>query len=133
MIEPLIATLKWLSLLLKPLACGYLEPSRERLPLITLWKSLVLPIVEYCSLKKCHIQGIEAIQWSYSRKIHCTRSDYWDALKQLSLYSLERWREQNDTRSISGRSLKAIVQTSAMCSDISHESQTWQKMCIATQ
>ena len=40
---------------------------RERLPLLTLWKSLVLPIIEYCSviwspLKKGHIQGIEAIQ-----------------------------------------------------------------------
>ena len=64
---------------------------------ITLWKSLVLPVVEYCSvlwspLKKSHIQEIEAIQWSYIRKILGTRSDYLDE-SSFSLYSLERRRE----------------------------------------
>ena len=68
--------------------------------MLTLWKSLVLPILDYCSQvwspsKIGHIQQIENVQKVFSRKIkwHC-REDYWDRLKSLNLYSLERRRER---------------------------------------
>ena len=66
----------------------------------TLWKSLVLPILDYCSQLWCptkqgHIQQIEAIQKSFTNKIKLDRKyDYWDRLSKLKLYSLQRRRER---------------------------------------
>ena len=68
--------------------------------MLTMWKSLVLPILDYCSQlwcpqKKGHIQMIEEIQKSFTRKIPLPgREDYWDRLSSLHLYSLERRRER---------------------------------------
>ena len=64
--------------------------------MLTLYKSLVLPILEYSSVLWCplsvgSIQKLEAVQWSFIRKITGTREmDYWQCLKELKLYSLER-------------------------------------------
>ena len=68
------------------------------LMLIT-WKSLVLPILDYCSqlwcpLKKGDIQLIEDVQKAFTRKIPHKGQDYWDRLRTLRLYSLERRRER---------------------------------------
>ena len=74
--------------------------TRARVPMLTLYKSLVLPILEYCSVLWCplsvgNIQKLEAVQWSFIRKITGTRGmDYWQCLKELKLYSLERRRER---------------------------------------
>ena len=74
--------------------------TRARVPMLTLYKSLVLPILEYCSVLWCplavgNIQKLEAVQWSFIRKIIGTRGmDYWQRLKELKLYSLERRRER---------------------------------------
>ena len=68
--------------------------------MITTWKSLVLPILEYSSqlwspTRKGQIQQLEEIQKSFTRKIHAAnREDYWLRLKSLHLYSLERRRER---------------------------------------
>ena len=68
--------------------------------MLTMWKSLVLPILDYCSQlwspqKKGDIQIIEDIQKSFTRKIPLhKREDYWDRLVSLRLYSLERRRER---------------------------------------
>ena len=48
--------------------------SRDKTVMLTLWKSLILPILEYCSQLWCpvrvgEIQRIESIQWSFLRKI----------------------------------------------------------------
>ena len=83
--------------------CGWILRTfntRERLPMITLWKSLVLSRLEYCSqlwcpLKKGEIQALEMVQRSFLRKINGIHSlSYWEQLKELKMYSLERRRER---------------------------------------
>ena len=74
--------------------------SREQIVMITLWKSLVLPKLDYCSQlwspnTPGMIQKIEEIQRSYVRKIKGVSSkNYWERLKLLKLYSLQRRRER---------------------------------------
>jgi len=66
----------------------------------TLWKSLVLPILDYCSQLWCpiragQIQQLEEIQQSFTRKIKLDeRPDYWERLTLLKMYSLQRRRER---------------------------------------
>ena len=68
--------------------------------MLTLWKSLVIPILDYCSQlwspsKVGEIQQIEDLQKAFSRKIRSSkREDYWQRLKTYHLYSLERRRER---------------------------------------
>ena len=68
--------------------------------MILLWKSLVLSKLDYCSqlwspLAKGDIQKLEMVQRSFIRKIDGVRNlSYWDQLKKLKLYSLERRRER---------------------------------------
>ena len=74
--------------------------SRSEELMMTLWKSLVLPILDYCSQlwspsKTGQIQEIEDIQKSFTRKIRSqNRSNYWERLNSLKLYSLQRRRER---------------------------------------
>ena len=74
--------------------------TREYEVMITLYKSLVLPILEYCSvlwspIDTGTIQQLEAIQWSFLRKIRGINcNNYWDCLKMLKMYSLQRRRER---------------------------------------
>ena len=74
--------------------------SRSADLMLTLWKSLVLPILDYCSqlwspTKVGQIQEIEDIQKSFTRKIwHVNRGDYWERLNSFKLYSLQRRRER---------------------------------------
>ena len=83
--------------------CGWILRtfrSRNAELMLTLWKSLVLPILDYCSqlwspIKTGLIQEIENIQKSFTRKIYCEkRGDYWERLDTLGLYSLQRRRER---------------------------------------
>ena len=68
--------------------------------MLTLWKSLVIPIFDYCSqiynpTKACQIQQLEMVQRSYIRKINGMKDKkYWDQLKILNLWSLQRRRER---------------------------------------
>ena len=73
--------------------------TRDRIPMLTLYKSLVRPILEYCSAlwaptSKGEIQRLEEIQQSFLRKINGLSKDYHMALKETNLYSLERRRER---------------------------------------
>lgn len=76
--------------------------TRDKLPMLTLYKSLVVPLLEYsCQLwspwKIGEKQQLEAIQRSFTSKISDTRNlNYWERLKALNLYSLERRRERYD-------------------------------------
>ena len=51
--------------------------------MLTLWKSLVLPRIEYCSIlwpphKISDIQNLEHLQWSFVRRIQgSTNLNYW--------------------------------------------------------
>ena len=73
--------------------------ARDKLTMMTLYKSLVRPILEYASVlwnptAKGDIQRIEEIQRSYIRKIRGVSRNYHEALKELNLYSLQRRRER---------------------------------------
>ena len=74
--------------------------SRSPELMLTLWKAVVLPILDYCSQlwspsKMGEIQQIENVQKAFTRKINSSyRKDYWERLKSFKLYSLQRRRER---------------------------------------
>ena len=74
--------------------------TRQRHPMITLWKSLVLPHFDYCCQlwapdKTGDIQKLERIQKSFLSKISGYRHlNYWELLKALNINSLERRRDR---------------------------------------
>ena len=74
--------------------------TRERRPMLILFKSLVLPVVEYCSLVWSpgaieKVREVESVQRSFtSNIIGLSDINYWDRLCVLDLYSLERRRER---------------------------------------
>lgn len=74
--------------------------TRARSPMLTLWKQLVIPHLDYCSqlwspLTKGDIQNLEKTQRSFVRRIKGMSQDsYWEQLKTLKLFSIERRRER---------------------------------------
>ena len=74
--------------------------SREREVMLTLWKALVQPALDYCSQlwsphKKGEIQKLESVQRSFTKQIQGMRDlNYWERLKALGLYSQQRRRER---------------------------------------
>ena len=72
--------------------------SRTYKTMMTLYKSLVIPIIEYCSVLWSPkatglIQKLESIQWSFLRKIKGSHGkNYWECLKSMKVYLLQRWR-----------------------------------------
>ena len=75
---------------------------RSRSPevLLTLYKALVRPILEYCCLvwyptKIGDIQAVENVQRAFTRKIQGMKDlDYWQRLEALDLMSLQRRRQR---------------------------------------
>ena len=83
--------------------CGWVLRTfrtRQRLPMLMLWKTLIRPKLEYCCQLWCptqtgDIQALEQVQRSFIRKISGLQNlSYWQQLKKLSMYSLERRRER---------------------------------------
>ena len=74
--------------------------TKDTLPLLTLWKSLVLCKLDYCSqlwspVTKGEIQSLEMVQRCFIRNITDIRHmSYWNQLKHLKLFSHERRRER---------------------------------------
>jgi len=74
--------------------------TRDVQTMLTLWKTLCLSKLDYCSqlwspTKKGDIQKIEMVQRSFLRKIEgMNLLTYWNQLRTLKLYSLERRRER---------------------------------------
>ena len=74
--------------------------TRERRPMLLLWKSLVQCKLDYCSqlwspAEKGDIQAVEMVQRSFLRKIPSLQSlNYWEQLNELQMYSQERRRER---------------------------------------
>ena len=82
---------------------GYIYRSlitRDRKPLLLLMRAYIRSKIEYCNIvyapyKKQDIAKIENIQRSFTAKIEGMQDfDYWERLKELDLYSLERRRER---------------------------------------
>ena len=74
--------------------------SRDPDLMITLWKSVVIPSLEYCSqlwspTKKGDIAKLEVLQRKFLRKIAGTYGlNYWERLKKFNIFSLQRRRER---------------------------------------
>ena len=74
--------------------------TREPRALATLFKALILPLVEYCCqiwnpTNIGQIRKLEAVQRTYTARIKgLNNMDYWQRLQQLDMYSLERRRER---------------------------------------
>ena len=74
--------------------------TRDKTPMLTLWRSLVQCKLDYCSQlwnpsAKCDIQALEMVQRSFIRKIRGTNHlTYWEQLQELRMYSQERRRER---------------------------------------
>ena len=74
--------------------------SRDKLTMLTLYKSLIQCKLDYCSqlwspVSKGEITALEQIQRNFLRKISgISHLPYWDQLKELKLYSQERRRER---------------------------------------
>ena len=85
------------------LQCGWILrtfATRDQAPLITLYKTLVIPILDYCSQLWCPssqgtIQRVEKVQINYLKKVQgISHLDYWQQLQLLKMKSLERRRER---------------------------------------
>ena len=67
--------------------------------MLTLLKSVVIPLLEYCwqlwnPWKAKDMQAIEAIQRTFTNKIiEVQHLNYWERLHELKLYSFQRRRE----------------------------------------
>lgn len=74
--------------------------TRDKLPMMTLYRALVLPILEYCCqlwhpVVLGDVRRIEAVQRTFTSRITgMNELSYWDRLRRLKLYSLERRRER---------------------------------------
>ena len=74
--------------------------TREKLPMMTLYKSLIQCKLDYCSqlwspTSKGEINSLEMVQRNFLRNIKSIgRLPYWEQLKELGLYSQERRRER---------------------------------------
>lgn len=74
--------------------------TRQKNLMLTLWKSLVLPHIDYCCQlwtpdRKGHIQALEAIQKSFLRKITgYSQLNYWQLLDTLNIKSIQRRQER---------------------------------------
>ena len=64
--------------------------------MLTLWKQLILPRIEYCSplwapYKRKDLEKIEGIQRTFTSKINgLSNLRYHDRLKELNMYSIQR-------------------------------------------
>jgi len=83
--------------------CGWILrtfSTRTCLPMITLYKSMVLPQLDYCSQlwnpsTVGDINTLELVQRTFIKKIEgMHKLTYWQQLKELRLYSLQRRRER---------------------------------------
>lgn len=74
--------------------------TRDAHTLITLYKALILPIVEYCCqlwspTSIGQIRKLEGVQRTYTSRIQgLDNMDYWQRLEHLDMYSMERRRER---------------------------------------
>ena len=74
--------------------------TRDITVMITLWKSLAIPHLDYCSQlwapsKRYLMQELESLQKSFFNGLSSIRHlNYWEKLKELNIYSLERRRER---------------------------------------
>ena len=83
--------------------CGYILRTfvtREAGPMMCLFRSLVVPIMDYGSIiwnpsKRKDIQAIEQIQRNFTKRLNnLSEYSYYERLKHLEIYSMERRRQR---------------------------------------
>ena len=73
---------------------------REKTPMVTLLKSLLIPSIEYCCplwapTDQANIIRLEKVQRAFTKQILGLHTmQYWDRLQYLNIFSLERRRER---------------------------------------
>lgn len=92
--------------------------TRERYPMLMLYKSLVIPLVEYyfqlLSPWRAREKQSLGVQWSFTGRISDVwHLDYWRRLCELDLYSLERRRERYPINWVISKELQYTVRHSA--------------------
>ena len=113
--------------------------TRDPLPLLTLWKSLVQCKLDYCCqlwspTEKGDIQDLEMVQRTFLRKLPSLRHlSYWEQLRHLRMYSQERRREKifdhiclENVRSTGPQHTTGWWQQSQDSGEVAP--QTWQRM-----
>ena len=73
--------------------------TREKKLMLTLWKSLILPVLDYCCqlwspTAVGQINALEKVQMSFLKKITGVTGTYWQQLAAVNIYSLQRRRER---------------------------------------
>ncbi|KAG0697989.1 hypothetical protein GWK47_026160 [Chionoecetes opilio] len=99
--------------------------------MLTLYKSLVVPLLEYCCQlwspwKVGEKQSLEAVQRSFTSKISAVRDlDYWDRLEKLNLFSLERRRERFQKIAFPGSRMTAAQWRSFLKDLVADDVRVW--------
>ena len=83
--------------------CGWIMRTfhlRSPTPMMTVFKSLVQPHLDYCSViwyprSACHINKVERVQRVFTRQVQGMKHlSYWDRLQRLKIYSQQRRMER---------------------------------------
>ena len=83
--------------------CGYILRTfmiREHDPMMCLFRTLVTPIIDYCSIvwnpsKRKFINLIEKVQRNFTKRLlNMKDKTYYERLQELNIYSMERRRER---------------------------------------
>ena len=74
--------------------------NKDKIVLLTLFKTMVLPHLEYCCqlcspVQTGQIQKLESVPRSFTAKVNGLQAKtYWERLKTFNIYSLLRWRQK---------------------------------------
>ncbi|KAG0714231.1 Death-associated protein kinase 2 [Chionoecetes opilio] len=110
--------------------------SREPEVMLTLWKSLIQPHLDYCSqLWSPHqtgaIQRLEAVQRQFTRRIWGMKGlNYWERLQRLGLYSQQRRRDRYRAIYIWKILEKMVPDPNNLCGEVSHASDRNGRRCV---
>ena len=111
--------------------------SRDKLTMLTLWKSLVLSRLDYCSQlwspsKVGEMQEIEGLQRTFTNYIsEVSNLDYWDRLSKLHLYSIER-RFERYSIIYAWKIIEKIIISPELFSETDIDSRTGRKFILSS-
>ena len=109
---------------------GWVFPSQQRSPMLTLLKSLFIPLLEYWCLfwkpwNSKDIEATEAIQRTFKHKTtEVQHINHWERLHKLKLYSLQRCRERYIIITIQRITQHLVSNTMGT---MGHKRKTWQE------
>ena len=108
--------------------------TRDRMVMITLYKSLVESLLEYCCplwdpVKVTEIQLSEGVQRSFTSQISGLKDlNYWERLTHLNLMSLQR-RKERYTMLMKWKILHGVVPKTAVTDRVHRNFKVWHQSC----